>query len=242
MSGLKLAVLFGLYPNQLGFCGSQKSSDKNIIHDWLRGKRIPEEKIKKILQGFEGAFPYYKLIAESNSIKDPFDERVVSAYWIGNNLLEKVSIADLRAMIVKEFSKRGLLSEDIAEKKAKIIPRTSIPHHSFHVLVMGSVTGRVVLKGKLLDLCRVSSGMVLKDAGSGKKVIIEYQPLQKKNAKYIFSRLTRQSIFLDKSFVPNVKIGDMVAIHWNHIVQILSERNLFFLRKCTKITMDSLNS
>lgn len=240
MLGLKIAVLFGLYPNLLGFCGSQKSSDKDILSRWLSGERISIQKIKKIIRGFEGAFPYYKLIASSNNIKDPFDAKVICAYWIGNNLLENVSIIDLRKMIAKEFSKRGLLGKYAAEKKAKAIPYASIPHHSFHVLVIGSVTGRVELKGKLLDLCRISWGEVLNDTKREKNAIIECRPLQKKNRKYIIGKAKQKTVFLDKNFIPNVKVGDIVAVHWNHVVKVIGRKDASLLKKYTQSTINSL--
>jgi len=230
MSGLKLAVLFGLYPNRLGFCGPREASDKDILSRWLAGERISEEIIRNILRGFEGAFPYYKLIAKSNNIKDPFNEKVVSAYWIGNNFLENVSIIDLRETITKEFSKKGLLSKSVAEEKAKLIPATSIPHHSFHVLVIGSVTGRVTLKGKLLDLCRIRCGKVLHYINGSREVTVCYN----------IGDLAQHVVSLDSNLVGSVNKGDFVAIHWGNVVKVLNSIDVALLKKYTKVTRNSL--
>ena len=227
MSGLKLAALYGFYPHQLGFCGPQKKSEKKVLLEYLSGKRISEQKIKKILGAFRGAFSYYKLIAKSNRIEDPFDGMVVKAYWIGNQLLEKVPIDSLKEMIIKEFAKR------------KKIHPVSKAHHSFHVLVIGSVTGRIVLEGKLLDVCRISWGKVKERDKNG--IIIEYQPLQKKNKRYFLGEPIDKFVFWDKNFIPKIKIGDWISIHWNHAIQILNKKDLTNLKKYTKITIDSLN-
>jgi len=235
MSGLKLATLYGFYPHRLGFCGLQKDSAKKALLSYLSGEKITEQKIRRILGTFKGAFSYYKLIAESNGIRNPFDEKVVRAYWIGNQLLEKVPIASLRKMIIKEFAK----------KKAKDIPSTSIAHHSFHVLVIGSVSGRVILEGKLLDLCRITWGKVIQKSkieNQKSKIVIEYQPLRKKNKRYFLGKPIHRFVFWDKNFVPKIKVGDGVATHWNHIVQILDKRDLTNLKKYTQITIDSLNN
>lgn len=242
MQGLKLAVLYGFYPHSLGLCGVQKKSTKELFLNYLSGRKTSKEKVRKALRGFEAAFSYYKLIAKSNHIKDPFNKEVVKAYWIGNNLLEKVSIRSLREMIKKEFSKPGLLSLKAAKEKAKNISIFSKPHHSFHVLAIGSVTGRIFLEGRLLDVCRIGWGKVIeyrkfKDENG---LVLECQPLRYRNKKYFLGKQISKLIFWDKNLVPKIKIGAMVATHWGHIVQTLSKRDLADLKKHTQITIDSL--
>jgi len=233
MSGLKLAALYGFYPHQFGFCGPKKNSTKKALLDYLSGEKIPEQKIRKILEAFRAAFSYYKLIAKSNGIKDPFDEKVVKAYWVGNKLLEKVSIDALREMIIRDFA------------KTKKIPSTSIAHHSFHVLVIGSITGRITLKDELLNICRVGWGKIIEckmgKAKGKNKAVIEYQPVQKKNKRYFLGKPIHKFVFWEKNFIPEIKIGDRIATHWNHIAQILNKRDLSNLKKYTQITIDSLN-
>lgn len=245
MLGVKLATLYGFYPHKLGFCGPQKMASKEVLLNYLSGKKIPERKIRDVLRNFRGAFSYYKLIAEKNRIKDPFDEKVVKAYWLGNELLENIPIDALRKMIIKEFSKPGLLSKKLAVRKAEKIPSGSKSHHSFHVLVIGSVSGRVELKGKLLDFCRVGWGKVirLKEEKKDKNgVIVEYQPLCKEKLRYFLGEPVRRFVFWDKIFVPKLQTGDEVSIHWNHIIQILNQNDLSQLKKYTQITIDSVNS
>lgn len=186
MSGLRLAVLYSWKPHQMGFCGPK---DDGTLLRYLKGKKVSEEKVRKILEQFEGAYPYYQRIAKKKGIKDPFDERAVRTYWL--------------------------------------------TQHIHHVLVVGSVTGRIVLKGKLLDLCRVSWGKVTK---INNKLSIEYQPL-------IENRLGKpieKEINWDKSLVPNIKIGDWVSFHWNQAVEVLTKKDVQNLEKYTKITLKSL--
>lgn len=245
MSGLKLAARFGFYPHKLGFCGLQEKSVGKILSAYLSGEKIPEQKIRKILKTFKGAFPYYKLIAENNGIKNPFDERVVAAYWLGNKLLEKVPIDSLRKMIVKDFAGPGLLSRKTAKEKANGIPSNSKAHHSFHVLIMGPVSGRITLKGELLDLCRVGWGKIIEykkgEAKNTDKVVIKYQRLGRKKERYFLKKPVHKVVFWEKKFIPNIKIGDNVAAHWNYVAQILSPKDLSYLKKYTKITINTLN-
>lgn len=147
-------------------------------------------------------------------------------------------------MIIKEFSGPGLLSRKMAEKKANGIPLTSKAHHSFHVLVIGSVSGRLVLEGNLLDICRIGWGKVIglekKKTENICRVIIEYQPLQKRKKRYSLGKPVHKIVFWDKRFIPEIKVGDRVAIHWNYIIQILGTKDLVNLEKYTQVTIDSL--
>jgi len=237
--GLKTAALYGLKPHLLGFCGPQEKSSTRAVLKYLEGKKVSSKKIRKILEKFEGAYAYYKLIAKCNKIKDPFTENVVKAYWIGNKLLDMVPINSLREMIIKDFSRPGLLSRELAENKVRKIPLRSKPHHSFHVLVIGSVTGRVMLRGKLLDLCRVGWGKVIGLDSLKKRVKIKYQPLIiRKN--YHLGRPKEKYINWNKIAFPYIKVGQEVSFHWNQLVEILSQKDKKNLKKYTLRTLNSL--
>jgi hypothetical protein len=268
MSGVKLAARYGLRPHELGLCGPKEAAQQQTLKKFILGK-IPVREAKKILQQFKGAYPYYRLIAENNNIKDPLKERVVNAYWIGNKLLDKVKIEDLRQMIAKDFSGPGLLTKDIAAKKAAAIPKSSKPHHSFHVLTIGSVIGSVNFKNtKLKDLCRVGWGKVTQrviparfakasarraeaeiqksrfrvkhGTTSNKcKVIVEYRPLVREK-KIKLGKPIRKEIWWDRTIVPSVKIGDRVSFHWNYLVQILTKQEVANLKKYTLNTLIAL--
>lgn len=204
MSGLRIAALYGIIPHQLGYCGPQKKTATQNLLRFLDGEKISENKIRGILKEFKGAFIYYQLIAKTNRIKNPFDERVVQAYWLGNKLLDKT-------------------------KNSK-----KLPFHAFHVLKVGSITGRIVLKGKLLDLCRIGWGRVVKKQKT--KIIIKYQPLIKKNRKFQLGKSIKKEIIWNRKLIPEIQIGDWVSTHWNHAIQILSKANLDYLKKYTRIT------
>lgn len=178
-----MAVLYSIKPHQLGFCGPK---DDETLLRYLKGKNVSEKKVRKILESFEGAYPYYQRIAKSNNIKDPFDERVVRAYWI--------------------------------------------TLHSFHVLIIGSVTNRIVLKGKLLDLCRICWGKVKKTQD---KLLVEYQPLVRQK-KLTLGKPIEKEIDWDKDLVPKIKTGDWVSFHWNQVVEVLKDEDRRNLEKYTK--------
>ena len=89
MLGIKLALIYGIYPCLLGFCGPKEESKKKILLDYLKGKGDKKEVIN-ILKQFIGAYPYYELIARENNIVDCLDKQVVKAYWIEKNDCKRV--------------------------------------------------------------------------------------------------------------------------------------------------------
>lgn len=241
MSGPKIAALYGLIPNDLGLCGPKEDQEK--LRQFIRGElNIPS--IIGVLKKFQAAYQYYELIAKINRISaGPLNKKVVEAYWIGNELLEKITVDDMRRLIVERFSGPGLLAKNIAIKKAALIPENSKPHHSFHVLILGAITGSIDFTGntKLKDVCRVGWGIVkkLKVQSSKSKVIVNYQPLIGKN-KIKLGKTIRKELVWDKEILPDVKIGDWVSFHWDHAIQILNEDNIVNLYKYTKNTLDSI--
>lgn len=256
ISGFKIAALFGFRPHYLGLCGPTQARQQKLLQKFLQGK-ITVAKMRPVFRKFLSAYSYYKLIARSNKIKNPFDEKVVSAYWIGNELLDKVKTGDLRQMIAKEFGGPGLLPKKIAIEKAGVIPHGSKPHHSFHVLAIGSVTGSVDFKNtKLKDLCRIGWGRVKKiknqprrPKGSGPRpeaseisnLVVQYQPLIGEK-KIKLGKPVKKEIIWNKILAPKVKTGDWVAFHWDYLAQILTKKDVKNLRKYTLNTLNKINA
>jgi len=230
MSGLKTAGLYSFPPQRFGLCGMAR--EKADLLGMLIENKI--ENLRKVLKTFQGAFLYYSLIAKENKIKDPFDKRVVRAYWIGNNFLEKVRVAKLREMVAKDFKK---------PKLAKILPENSIANHSFHVLVAGPIQKDLILTEGMKDLCKVSWGRVLEILDNKlniKSLIVEYQPLLKEKEWFLGSPIKRK-IFYHKKILPKIKIGDFVSFHWDFAIEKLSKKDLENLEKYTKISIRIAN-
>lgn len=255
MSGPKIAAIYGLIPNRLGFCGPRQELLKKFIIGRLS---IPE--IIPTLEKFEAAYEYYRLIAHRNKIPSPFNKKVVEAYWLGNEFLEKVTTSDLKGLIKERFCRPGLLTEKEAKRRADMIPDGSKPHHSFHVLVLGSITGSVDFTGnaKLKDTCRVGWGRVAAIchpeliSGSQKntrsrnkfgmtenKLVVSYDPLVgRKNIT--FGKPIKKTLNWDKEILPSIEVGDWVSFHWNYAIQKLNEADIVNLHKYTRNTLNSL--
>jgi hypothetical protein len=231
MQGLKIAALYSFPPGRFGFCGMGEESAHQIL-DFLKGEKVPN--IKEILETFEGSLFYYRLIAKENKISNHFDEKVVRAYWIGNELLEKVRVSKLREMVAK-----NLKNPKLAEK----LPENSRAHHSFHVLVAGPMKRDLIMTEGMKDLCKISWGKILKIEDCKMQIanlIVEYQPLLKER-KWFLRKPIKRRIFWFKSILPKVKVGDIVSFHWDLALEKLTKKDLENLKKYTQLSIEIAN-
>src|SRR5690349_19147746 len=171
-------VLFARYaysPNRLGLCGPDDA-------DALFGEASiggDDRELRRLAQGFEGAYPYLRLIADANSIEDALDPRVVDAYWLGSPLLERVTPALFAASLRERFRPR--LRSSTWRWLEHAPPIGGRPVHAFHVLdvfpkvglMRGEQADRVI---ETMDACRVRWGRVLDRMGD--QLVVNVVPLR----------------------------------------------------------------
>src|SRR3989304_3467125 len=87
MDGLLRAGRYAFGPNRLHYCGPDANAE--ILAHIREG--VADPGLAKLLSAFQTMYPSLLHIAHANDIKDPFNERVVEAYWVGNELLENIS-------------------------------------------------------------------------------------------------------------------------------------------------------
>lgn len=230
MKGIKTAIRYGYIPHNLGLCGPQDAAGRKAVKDFVESG-WQDCDMKSILKDFKGAYPYYQLIASSNNIANPLDESVVEAYWLGNSLLDKVSVADYKSMIKKEFLPLGKIKPELVIN----LPDKAIPFHNFHVLYIGSVSGKINFTPKAMNLCMVSWANVKKISGanllvSGRAINFEKNLKLTKNANRL--------VTYDVNLLPKVRVGDLISIHWDHAIAKLSDRQIENIKKYTKKTLD----
>lgn len=218
-SGARLAISYGYVPCMLGLCGPRNEKKRKIIARYLKEPKKLDAEIRKILEDFKGAYPYYKLISQSNGISDPLDYRVVEAYWLGNSLLKKVKVSDFKKMMKEEFLPLGKMSAS----KIRHLPVKAIPSHNLHVLFIGSVTGRFKETQAGLDLCRVSWGKVKKIEKN--EITIARQSL-KFGEKITLDEPVEKIVRWNKHILPEVKPGDWISMHWNTAIEKLNPLRL----------------
>lgn len=230
--GSILWARYSFSPNRLKYCGP----DANLDLFERASRKIADQKLQEILSEFEAAYPYIQFIANENRIEDPFARKVVEAYWLGNDLLTKISVNKFYHHLEDHFGKRakpGVL-DLIADKLSK----GAKPHHSFHVLEIyqkfGSMRGTDLGPAiETINNCLIGWGRVIKIDKNFLE--IEYQPLLL-NKKLFFGPNQTKKIdyqFQGKTFLDNPQIGDWISIHWNWACDILSPRQLVNLKTWT---------
>ena len=125
-------LLFARYaypPNALGLCGADETRtllEYGAAHESDGG-------LAQLARTFEGAWPYLTLIAGANGVADPLDPRVVEAYWVGNELLDRVTGGELARHVEDRF--RGRIGGSW-RRVVDAVAAGAVPHHSFHVLAV----------------------------------------------------------------------------------------------------------
>jgi Family of unknown function (DUF6390) len=238
--GLVLFARYAYPPNALGYCGP---ADHRTLLDY-GSEQVVDRGLGELARAFTGPWPYLTLMAGAAGIDDPFDRRVVEAYWVGNDLLDAVDMHDFGVTLVERFRPRAGRSFDhLAEQ----IPAGAVAHHSFHVFGVypwvGLLhSGRAAHPLHQLDRCRIRWGRVTSIAGD--RVVVRYRPLA-----WDGSRLSLGSPELETvtravqgvGFVPGLQIGDDVALHWDWVCDRLTPRQLTNLRRYTARQLDITN-
>ena len=246
--GAILAARHSFMPNRLGYCGPDEN--EVLLEACLTNQR--SEQLLKALEAFKGAQPYLKFIGQSLGL-DPFDYRVVEAYWIGNNLLDSIPqtgfYEHLRERLAKKFPKEHI--KNLFESR----PFATFPHHALHVFNAFSTMGTVPdafanavgpddQVGELMDKCRISWGRVLSSDKDG-NLIVEYEPVQRRDGLLSFSQSTPTRVISQvngRSFMDNMKPGDWISFHWGFACSKLSPKQVAALRKYTCMDMAVANS
>ncbi len=227
MNGVELCCKFSNITNRLNYCGP--SHAHQCFARFMQSGE-GEKEVRELLGKFEGLFPYLQFIAKKHDL-EPFDYRVVEAYWLGNELLDVFTAEDFKAFL-PELGKRGLPAKVVSQLRENV-PAGAFPHHTFNVLFVGvgQITGSVPTTLENMQNCMASWGEVvapLKVKGPVLNVL---------NGRYVLSDTEREV-----KFAVSPKIGDKVAMHWGECVHILNPRQYENLQKYTEKVISAVNS
>jgi hypothetical protein len=233
--GLLLFARYAFMPNRLGYCGGDAHG---VFETCAAGQTSPD--VHAWALQFEGAYPYLKLIASANDIADPFDPRVVEAYWVGNALLRNASRAPLYDSIRQRFASR--LTPKNLDLILGQVPQGAQPFHAFHVFDVCRRTGALAENLQTLDSCRISWGQVQSVFNGNLNVAVS--PIVFENGKLVLGMpqlrtVTRQ--MNGRGFVNDAGVGDWVSIHWNWACDVLTLRQLNHLKQYTRQSLALAN-
>jgi hypothetical protein len=239
--GPLMFVRYAYPPNSLGYCGPD---DLAAFREYAAAG-VVDRGLVQLAQAFSGAWPYLELIAAGCGIKDPLDCRVVEAYWVGNDLLNRVPVTKVGDSMADRFRARaGHKFQYLAEG----VLAGGVPHHSFHVF---GVYPWVTLLGDdrkakhalmVLDRCRIRWARV--STVHGDQAVVDYRPLVWDGRLLTLGEPTKEMgrLTLDgTSLAHDVKPGDWVALHWDWVCDRLTPRQLRSLRDFTQRHLDMVN-
>jgi len=237
IDGVLRCAKYAFMPNYFAYCGPDQN--KKLFE--YCSQNYYEPNLNRILSEFEVMYPYLKLIARENKIKDEFNSEVVEAYWLGNTLTESVNIKNLYRHFTEDKNLKSKLKKGLVEKVLGLQPDLVKPHHNFHVMNIWLRAGKINIMHTLksIDECRISWGKVKKIKKS--TILVDYQPLIIKNDKITLGEVIERGVltqFDNKSFVKDLKIGDIVTIHWGWVCEKINNQQLNNLKK---YTLESLN-
>jgi hypothetical protein len=229
LDGTLRFIRYAFMPNRLRYCGGD---DNRTLFEY-GVEKTTDGGLQPLLRKFSGALPYLQLIARANGLRDPFDARVVEAYWIGNELLDGVEARQLYASLQDRFA-----SQLTPRTRALVLgkaPAGAHPHHSFHVLDVYSRVGELDTTLRVLDDCRIGWGRVLSVAGV--ELTVAQQPLVLTGGKLALGEPCIQPLLRQvdgHGFVDHAKPGDWVTTHWGWACEVVDERQRRNLERYTR--------
>ncbi len=236
MQGVQLAARFSIATNRLKYCGPA-DAEPSLFRTIVDGSALDAS--RTALLKFEALEPYLTAIAAKHGL-DPLDHGVVEAYWIGNELLEDFTREDFRG-ILGVLAHRGL-PRSMADAFAAHLPERPLPHHAFHVsfVGVGNVTGHVKTTLPNMEACRPAWARVLRAANG--KLEVEKPTLEYDHGRLQIGAAVQETLAYDKGFLPTVRKGDHVALHWNWPALKLSDVQLTNLKEYTQRSLDAASA
>ena len=234
INGIAMCSKYSFGPNRLHYCGPDANRELQALIEY--GEANPEVSI--LLKQFKTLYPYLQYISRTNGISEPFDEKVVEAYWLGNKLLENNRLENKKREMHRFLVDDLLIKKKVSSKEFKWLEQKvahgAVPHHSFHVLNVWQMSGHTDKLDEVerMDQCLVNSGKVLRV--SGPEITVMAESLTYANGKLFLAEPTEKKIVrrLETEYeIEQIKPGQIVSFHWSVPCEIISETQAKNLKK-----------
>lgn len=240
MEGIIRCGRYSFGPNRLHYCGPDANAEMRGLIEEGRS----HFGLELLLRQFKTLYPYLKYIANENKIRDPFDVRVVEAYWLGNTLLERIQKRKLHDFLIDDLHVKDRFSNKEFAWVREKINMGALPHHSFHVLNIWQQNGHSDALDNLIrmDECRISSGTVTDVEGS--KITVTVEPLVYEGGKFALGKPVQKTLIrrLESEYdIEQIRPGQIVSIHWSVPCEVITKRQEKTLRRYTQKSIDFAN-
>lgn len=237
------AIRFARYafpPNSLHYCGPEGGASLLEYAD----ARSSDAGLEGLAAEFAGAWPYLELIAGDAGIADPLDDRVVEAYWVGNEILNRIDTTRLAHSLEHRFGGR---TGWVSSRVLPALPAGALPHHSFHVFGVYPWVG-LLRSGsqeplRILDRCRVRSGVV--EAVHSDTARVAYRPLRWDGKGLAFGNRTMETATISRdgySLAGPLQRGDFVSMHWDWVCERITLDEARRIQQWTASQLDVVNA
>lgn len=238
--GEAMFARYAFPPNDLGHCGPPGA--ELLLERGASGLSDPE--VRARAPQFDGAWPYLRLLAATAGVDDPLDAGVVSAYWLGGELLDRVAPAALTAAVSLGFGGQPGVRERLAQTPDVASAGAS---HAFHVFVVypwvGLLGSPSDVPRSVLDSCRVRWGTV--ESVGGETAGVRSAPLTWDGTALGLGAERVETCAWTRgrhAFVRELRPGDQVSLHWDWVCDRLSEEQGAELAHRTQRQLNSTNT
>jgi hypothetical protein len=209
--GAEMFARYAYAPNALGYCGPP-------LGKTLRDGSV--DQVRSAATKFSGAWPYLQVLSTMTGIADPLDYRLVESYWLGGGVgaeLDATEFVDALVAIIGPQAGRYW-----SHLGPGLVPEAAANHcfHVFGVYPWSRLLGRGVDEHPMgvLDSCRITWGTVLSRDGDDVEVCCQQLELGDDGLTLGEPSARRLDVWADGySAVPDVAVGDEVAIHWSRL-------------------------
>ena len=233
--GTEMFARYAYAPNALGYCGPPLGAT-------LRDGSVDE--VRTAATKFSGAWPYLQVLSKMTRIADPLDYRLVESYWLGGgvgaSLNQNEFVDELLAIIGPQAGRYwSHLGPDLVSEAAA--------NHCFHVFGVypwSRLLGRGLDEHPLgvLDSCRINWGTVLSRVGTEIEVSCRRLEWDGNVLGLSGPSERRLDVWADGySAVPDVAVGDTIAIHWDRLCGRLQPEQTQALAESTSRQLDATN-
>lgn len=235
MDGVALCARFSIATNRLQYCGPSDAAPA-LYRAITRGEGL--EEARTALSQFEALLPYLEAIGSGHGL-DPFDRRVVEAYWLGNSLLDGFTPEAFRSLLAA-LARRGLPAS-VARSLSEHLPLHPLPHHLFHVAFVGvgAVTGHVETTLATMESCRPAWAKVI-GVGPG-ALRLTRSTLRWTEGRLALGESVLQEVAYDAEVLPGVQVGSSVVLHWGWPALLLAPEEEQALRRYSELALEQAN-
>lgn len=220
--GLLRFARYAYPPNERGLCGPDRSAE---LADAIRSG-VEDSDVRRLAQGFDGAWPYLVLLGSRLSRGDPLAEQVVDSYWLGDPRGRAVGVSSLGDSLRERFGGRagwpGLRDA---------IDAGGWPTHAYHVFMVypwiGLIRSGLVDPGlEVVDRCRIRQGRVV-DVLEDTALVASDRLRWNGHSVEVGPTVTETVSILQNG--ARLEPGALVSLHWNWVCEQITDRQAAWL-------------